>query len=212
MRDAFLSLIESLLRPIGGPVGARLRAFWYRRRLGRCGRNPIIGPDVHLVGCRWMEWGDDIVIDAFSVLVAGPAKPSPLTKTIGLTGDAPASGQLVIGDRAHIGFGTIIQAHAGVRIGRDFTTSAGCRIYSRSNDPAQCRNGTRPGHDVAIGYVDAPCRIGDNVWLGLDCIMVGGSIGDDVFALPQSLLTGSFAANQRVGGNPARAMGPRFHD
>jgi hypothetical protein len=45
------------------------------------------------------------------------------------------------GSFSHIGIGTVIQGHGGVQAGDYFTSSAGCRIYSFSNDYRESRAG-----------------------------------------------------------------------
>ena len=118
---------------------------------------------------------------------------------------------MIIGNDSHLSIGTIVQGHGGVAIGDQFGSSAGCFIYSLSNDPRRCRFGTVGGASNDVHYVETPVKIGRNVWLGLKVIVIGGTIHDDVFVKPNALVfVRDIAANQIAEGQPARAIGPRF--
>lgn len=197
------TLIEDLIRWPGGPLGIRLRRAWYRRRLAACGAGLRIEPGVRILGAAHIRLGDNVWLDHGALLIAGPPRPEARI----VAGPAP-DGVLQIGNDSHLGPSTIIQAHGGVRIGAAFTASAGAKIYSFSNDPAACRAGTMPGTDP--GYRVSPVEIGRNVWLGLDALVLGGRIGDDVFVRPQAVVTGTLPAERIAGGDPARPLRPRF--
>ncbi len=103
--------------------------------------------------------------------------------------------------------GTVIQAHGGVVLGRSVTTSAGVKLFSWSNDARRSRAGTfGPGPHA---YVRSPIVVEDNVWLGLDAVVLGGRLGADSFVMPKSVVVDSFPANSWMGGNPAERRGPR---
>ena len=140
LKNALSALWEDLIRPLSGPLGIRLRRAWYASRLERCGARLTIDAGVHLVGAGYMAFGDDCWIDRNTILIAGPLDASAKVDRRG-RGEVPA-GRIVIGDRCHLGIGTVIQGHGGVRIGHNFTTSAGAKLYSVSNDPRRCRGGS----------------------------------------------------------------------
>lgn len=203
--NLIITLIEDLIRWPSGPLGYRLRRAWYRRRLGGCGSGLLIEPGVHILGARYLFLGENVWLDRGVVLIAGPPRHDARIVA------GPASGgRLEIGNDCHLGLGTIVQAHGGVRIGDCFTTSAGAKIYAFSNDPQECRAGTigLTGRDP--GYRVTPIEIGRNVWLGLDVVVIGSRIGDDCFVRPKALVTGDLPAGQVVGGMPARPLRPRF--
>lgn len=205
MRAIICHLIEDLLRGLSGPLGYRLRQAWYRRTLLRCGTNLRIEPGVHIVGANHIMIGDNVWLDRGVTLIAG--KPR---ETVRIIGDKFTDGLLEIGSNSHVGIQTVIQAHGGVRIGDCFTTSAGVKIYSFSNDPAECLSGTMEFGQNKPGYRVTPVRIGRNVWLGLDSLVVGASIGDNCFLRPKTLVTGSIPAGCTIRGPAAEFWAPRF--
>jgi acetyltransferase-like isoleucine patch superfamily enzyme len=205
------NFFEDLLRGISGPLGIRLRRAWYQRRLGQCGSNLTVEAGVHFIGPEHIELGDSVWIDRNVVLIAGP--PREAARIVARrTADNVIEGKLRIGDASHLGIGTIIQAHGGVTIGDYFTSSAGVKIYSYSNDPATCRQGTL---DIGGGdptYILTPVEIGQNVWLGLDAVLIGHRIGRDSFVMPKSVVTNDIDENTVSGGNPALFIRARFQN
>jgi acetyltransferase-like isoleucine patch superfamily enzyme len=193
-------------------LGVRLRRAWYRRRLERCGANLTIEAGVHLAGAQFIAFGDDCWIDRNAVLIAGPMDASATVARRGRA-DIPA-GRIAIGSRCHLGIGTIIQGHGGVRIGDDFTTSAGCKLYSVSNDVRGCRNGTVRARSAPTqhSYIAYPVEIGSNVWLGLDVKVIGHTIGSDVFVQAGSVVSRDLADNVIAAGAPAAVQSVRFED
>ena len=205
-----LIAIEDAIRPISGTCGRWIRRWYYRRRFKACGQSLRIESGVQIDNPQFISVGDRVWIDRGVVLTAGPGgfdsrKKKPLN---GIVRAKP--GELFIGSHCHLGIRTIVQAHGGVYIGDGFTSSANCAIYSLSNDPYQCRMGTVGSPDNPVYYVETPVDIGNNVWLGLQCIVVGNSIGDDCFVQPLSLVRESIPSNTIAGGVPACALRPRF--
>lgn len=197
--------VEDMIRGLSGPLGYRLRQAWYSRRLSRCGSNLRIEPGVYILGADHISLGNNVWLDRGVVLTAG--KPRSSARII--KGVEP-DGLMEIGSDCHIGIQTVITAHGGVRIGDYFTTSAGVRIYSFSNDPAECRCGTTEFGRNDPGYRVTPVKIGRNVWLGLDVLVLGADIGDDCFMRPQTVVTGKIPSGYIVDGPKADLRGYRF--
>ena len=203
--DLLCNLVEDALRGLSGPLGVRLRRAWYRKRLSRCGANLRIEPGVHILGTQDIALGDNVWLDRGAVLIAGKPK-----MTARVVNSSEPTGAMVIGDDCHIGVGCLIQAHGGVVIGDFFTMSAGAKVYSFSNDPAECRKGTTEYGENDPGYRVTPVTIGRNVWIGLDALVIGGRIGDDCFLRPQTIVTGEVPAGCIVDGRIGRLRAPRF--
>jgi len=165
----------------------------------------MIEPGVHLVGVEYMHFADNVWLDRASVLIAGPPR-----KTARIVAGTRGDGRLDMGSDCHVGIGCIIQAHGGVRIGHNFTSSAGAKIYSFSNDPAECRAGTTEYGRNDPGYRITPVEIGRNVWIGLDVIVVGARIGDDCFVRPQSIVVQDIPIGYVADGNPTSPLRIRF--
>lgn len=199
------NLVEDLIRGLSGPLGYRLRKFWYRRRFADCGTGLLIEPGVHIIGTAHVQLGNNVWLDRGVVLIAGPPRIGAR-----IVKGAHRGGRLEIGSDCHIGIGCVVQAHGGVSIGNHFTASAGAKIYSFSNDPAECRAGTTEFGCNDPGYRVTPVEIGRNVWLGLDVLVIGAHIGNDCFLRPQTIATQSIPAGMVVGGSSARQIRHRF--
>lgn len=117
-------------------------------------------------------------------------------------------GELHIGSNVHIAPQCIIQAHGGVSIGNYFTASAGSKIYSLSNDVRKCKHGTQFSNE--IWYILAPICIEDNVWLGLNTIVLSGTIKKNSFIAPNSVVMTDIEENSFASGNPAKKIKDRF--
>lgn len=202
--------IEDLLRNVSGPIGIYLRRIYYRMRFKKFGKKVSIDVGVCFTNPHFISIGDNVWIDRQAVLIAGPPSKADGHKSVPNPKCEVQPGEISIGGYSHIGIGTIIQGHAGVEIGEFFTTSARCSIYSLSNDPRQCSFGTVGNSEQGASYIATPIKIGRNVWLGLNCIVLGATIGDDCFAKPFSLLLGTYSNNQLLSGNPATGLGPRL--
>ncbi len=209
LKALLLSLAEDTIRWISGPLGVALRRSYYSKRLKSCGRGLVVSPGVSLEGAEWISLGDHVWLDRQVTLIAGPPPQG------GIVNRQPGSipeGEISIGSHSHLGIGTVIQGHGGVEAGAYFTTSAGVKIYSFSNDPRRCRAGTLRTGTSAPYYVSAPVVLGDNVWLGLNVAAIGARIGADSFARPGAVVTSSFPANSLIDGNPGQRIGDRFTD
>lgn len=208
--DVMLDLVECSLRNLGSVIGVSLRRLYYKRRLKACGRNLCIDCGVFLVNPRYISLGDNVVIDKHVIMTAGPAGDAARTKRVANPYCEAQLGEIVIGNNCHLGIGTIVQGHGGVSIGDYFTTSSHCKIYSLSNDPQRCLTGTVGGAANDVYYVQSPVKIGQNVWLGLQTIVIGNTIGDNVFLKPNSLVVEDISSNSIASGQPARVTVTRF--
>lgn len=207
--NIFQILIEGRIRNIGGGVGVRLRRFFYKRKFKSCGKNLRIDVGVVMEGLSYVSLGDNVWIDKNCILMAGKVDlPSDKEKRFVNPEFLFTEGELHIGSNVHLAPGTIIQAHGGVAIGDNFTASAGCKIYSLSNDPALCKMGTYSNSDIA--YLKSQIVIGENVWLGLNTIVLGGTVHKNSFVTPNSVVIKSLEENSYAGGNPAVRIKDRF--
>ena len=210
IRQALLELLECSLRNLGSSIGVYLRRLYFKRRLKACGRDLRIDCGVFLTNPEYITFGDSVVLDKHVIIIAGPAGNPNQTKRIANASCKVPAGEVKIGSKCHLGIGTIVQGHGGVTIGDFFTSSSRCMIYSFSNDPYRCRTGTVGGATNEVHYVETPVSIGHNVWLGLQSIVVGNTIGDNVFLKPNSVAAKDIDSNQVAEGQPARSIGSRF--
>lgn len=204
------SIMEDAIRGLSGPLGIRIRRKWYRWRLKRCGKRLVIEPGVHLVRPDQISLGSDVWLDRHVVLIAGPPANDAEIEVLANPDAKVEIGEIVIGNSAHIGIGTIIQGHGGVEIGDCFTTSPSVKIYSFSNDYRRSRAGTMRRKGARLYCLQTPVHIGSNVWIGINSVIVGHSIGSDTFVKPATVLSGDVPDNSIVSGTPGRRVGDRF--
>lgn len=210
VKSILLSSVADALRHIGGPLGVRLRRTFYRSYLSECGRGLVIDTGVSLIEPEWISLGDNVWIDKNVVIIAGPAPRHERVEVRTKCSSKLAPGRVTIGSGAHIGIGTVIQGHGGITIGKRFTTSPYCLIFSQSNDYRKCREGTMTITEEEVYYLRTPVCIGDNVWLGAHVSVFGHTIGSDTFVRPGSLVISDIAPNTVADGTPATWVRDRF--
>jgi acetyltransferase-like isoleucine patch superfamily enzyme len=204
-------MIGDMIRNISGPLGIRLRRLYYRKRLRTAGKGLVIETGVFFQSPGDITVGDHVWIDKNCVLIAGRLPEKKKIKRVNAGAGSPKEGEILIGSNSHVGIGTIIQGHGGVKLDDNFTSSAGCKIYSFSNDYRQCRNGTtEAGNQYSPAYILGPIRIGRNVWLGLNVSILSTDIGEDVFIMPNSVVSKPVQKNAVAQGSPAVRIHDRF--
>ena len=216
-RLIFYSIIESLILNVTGEVGRRLRYLYWSRRFRRCGKDVFIDEGVIIKGAEWISVGERVWIDKYTILIAGPVNlEGCVVKERKNPNFRWEEGELIIGSQVHIGAFNIIQAHCGVYIGNKVTTSAGVKIYSLSNYPFDERNPEIVTYanylveDGPVSYIKSPVVILDGVWIGLDCIVLGGTIGENSFIRSNSVVIHDIPENSYASGFPAKKIRERF--
>jgi acetyltransferase-like isoleucine patch superfamily enzyme len=206
-------LLEDMIRNVSGPLGIRLRRSYYKRRLGAAGVKLTIDTGVSFQNPKDIYLGNHVWIDKNCIFVAGKigARSGAITRKI-YDQTNVKEGCIELGSYSHIGIANIIQGHGGVSIGDYFTSSAGCRIYSFSNDYRNCRSGTVETPASKPAYIMGPVRIGRNVWLGLGVSVVSAEVGHDTFVLPHAVVYKILEKNVVAGGNPAVTVRRRFDE
>ena len=212
LKTLLACLIEDLIRWISGPLGIGLRRVYYRFRFKECGDGLVVETGAQIIGPEWISVGDTVWIDRQVILIGGPPDEGTNYSEVTNHKIQVSRGEIAIGSNAHIGIGTIIQGHGGVQIGDGFTSSPHTKIYSLSNDQRNCRNGTVRTNKIDPFYILSPVFIGSNVWIGLNAVIVGHSLGDDVFVKPNSVVAANIEHNSIVCGAPAAVTDQRFFE
>jgi acetyltransferase-like isoleucine patch superfamily enzyme len=203
-------VLEDLIRNISGPLGIRLRRFYYKRRLGAAGWGLVIDTGVSFESPNNIYIGDRVWVDKNCIFIAGKIKEDAAKIFLKPSAAGSSEGVIRVGSFSHIGVGTIIQGHGGVTTGDYFTSSAGCRIYSFSNDYRNSRTGTVSTNSSLPAYIMGAVIFGKNVWIGLGVSVISAEIGDNTFVLPHAVVFHSLDSNGVAGGNPAERIRNRF--
>jgi len=200
-----------------GPTGRKIRYYHWKRKFKKCGKNVVIDEGVIIQGHEYISIGDNVWIDKYSILMAGPVKfnDNSVVKRIKNKNFKYKEGELIIGNGIHIGISNIIQAHGGVYIGNNVTTSAGVKIYSLSNypyDENDLKTITYANYMVTgkISYILSPIVIEDGVWIALNSMVLGGTIGNNSFVSSNSIVYKDIPDNSYASGDPAKKIKDRF--
>lgn len=210
-------VIRFLIIYMPGPTGRKLRYLYYKKKFKKCGKNVIIDEGVTIQGAEWISIDNNVWIDKYCVLIAGPINLDELiVKRRENKNFKGKEGELIIGSECHIGAFNIIQAHGGVYIGNFVTTSADVKIYSLSNYPYDELNPTSVTYancmvkDKPVSYIISPVVIEDGVWVALNTIVLGGTIGKNSFVTSNSIVLNDIPENSYASGNPAKRIKERF--
>ena len=203
-----MSIIEDLIRNISGRIGILLRRAYYRNHLGACGAGVNIAEGVYFITPKKIFLHENVCIDKYAILIAGKQSDQHNTKPYLNLNFDKEEGTIHIGSNSHIGINSVLQGHGGISTGDYFTTSPHCKIYSLSNDYSKCKNGTYG--DGEKYYLKSPVVIGTNVWLGLNVCILGGTIGNDTFIMPNAIVYEPIEANSVASGSPAKKIKNRF--
>lgn len=112
---------------------------------------------------------------------------------------------LRIGDNSGFGHECAFSVAKEIRIGRHCRFASNIAIFDSSGHPAEPvarMNGAPPSSDDV-----RPVIIGDNVWVGTNCIIFPGvTIGDNSIVSAGSVVMSNVPPNTVVAGNPARMV------
>lgn len=211
-------LLLTFITNINGSTGRRIRYLYYHKKFKKCGTNVAIDEGVVIENPKFISIGSNVWIDKYTILIAGKTDLSKgRIKKVENKNYKSSEGELTIGDGVHIGNFNVIQAHTGVSVGNFVTTSSGVKIYSLSNypfneeDPEEITYANSlVGSNKTVAYVHSPIVIEDGVWLGLNCTIVGGTIGKNSFVVSNSLVINDLPPNSYAAGNPTVKIKERF--
>lgn len=104
---------------------------------------------------------------------------------------------ITIGDNCRIN-GASIHASSSIEIGNNCVIASGVSIIDSNGHEVYSKDRT-VGRDNP-----QPVNIGNNVWVGLNAVILkGSSIGDNCVVSVGSVVKGSFPRNSLIAGNPA---------
>ena len=195
---------------VPGALGLFLRSKLYPLILGGAGRNVVFGVNVVLRHPHKIVIGDNVVIDDACCLDAKGTDNHGLVIGNGVfvgrqTILSCKNGDIIIDDRANIGFNCEIFSASRVRVGKDTLMAAytylvgGDHLYDRTDIPVLQQGRTARGIEV-----------GDGVWLGAHVVVTDGStIGRDAIVGACAVVVGEIPEFAIAVGTPAKVLRDR---
>ena len=184
LSDALSGAVLAFVRHYPGRAGTRLRFHYYRRRLGGLGAGTRIDEGVHVSGAEHIFVGSNCWIAAGAMLFAAPTS----TEHRELVEQPNASysgreGELHIADDTYIGPQAYVNAHGGIRIGRNVAVSVGAKLFSvshyhRSAEGPRGRptyaGGMARSREDPQALLIGPVVVGDRAFVGAGAIVLPG--------------------------------------
>ncbi|MCX7381716.1 MAG: DapH/DapD/GlmU-related protein [Alphaproteobacteria bacterium] len=151
--------------------------------------SPLADIEASVRGTR-IRIGDAVVIDAFVKI-----KP------------AGGHGDVVVGAGSVINSGCVLYTGNGIRIGANVLIAANCTIAPTDHEFA---DPSRPIRDQGFRPSRGGIVIGDDVWIGANCVVLDGArIGTGVVIGAASLVRGEIPPFSIARGTPAIVVGRR---
>jgi acetyltransferase-like isoleucine patch superfamily enzyme len=200
-------LFQDIIRNVSGPLGIRMRRTYYSKKLKSCGKNLVVSEGVFFDNPAKISVGNDVWIDKHCIFITGKLD----RKNVKRIDESSNEGEIRIGNNAHIGIRTVLQAHGGITIGNYFTSGTDAKLYTVSNDVYLSNSGTNNLNKDKVHYVLQSINIGSNVWIGMQSMVIGGVIGDNVFLRANSISSNKIQSNSIAGGMPAKHIKNRFN-
>ncbi|MGE0362163.1 MAG: DapH/DapD/GlmU-related protein [Vicinamibacterales bacterium] len=195
---------------VPGALGLFLRARLYPLVLGRVGRNVVFGVNVTLRHPHKIAIGDNVVIDDQCCLDAKGTDNRGIVIGQGVfvgrnTILSCKNGDILLEDRANLGFNCEIFSAATVRVGADVLMAAytylvgGDHLYDRTDVPVLQQGRTARGIDIGPG-----------AWLGAHVVVTDGStVGRDAIVGAGAVVVGAIPDFAIAVGTPAKAIRDR---
>jgi acetyltransferase-like isoleucine patch superfamily enzyme len=105
-------------------------------------------------------------------------------------------------------------AYGGIHINDYCTLSSGSKIYSLSNLSCDPEDKSRIVSIMPYSqapFILSPVVLDENVWLGLNCIvMPGTTVKKNSFASSNSLLMNEYPENSFISGQPGKRIRERY--
>jgi acetyltransferase-like isoleucine patch superfamily enzyme len=203
-------LVTLLASWVPGALGLFLRSKLYPLILGRVGRNVVFGANVTLRHPHKIAIGDNVVIDDQCCLDAKGSDNRGITIGNGVfvgrnTILSCKNGDIVLDDRANVGFNCEIFSASTVHVGADVLMAAytylvgGDHLYDRVDIPVLQQGRTARGIDVGAG-----------VWLGTHVVVTDGSrVGRDAIIGAGAVVVGEIPEFAIAVGTPAKVLRDR---
>jgi len=171
-----------------GALGLFLRAKFYPRLLGRCGRNVNFGINVALRHPHKIEIGDNVIIDDNCLLDAKGKDNAGIRIGNGVFLGRNSilsckNGDIVLGENVNIGFNCELFSGSRVTLGNDTLVAAYCYFIGGDHNPMDVeasvtRQGSR-SEGISVGekcWFGAGVKVLDAVTIGRNSIIGAGAV------------------------------------
>ncbi len=200
-----------------GESGRKIRYWYYKNKFKRCGKDLKIDEGVIILNPEWISVGDNVWIDRYALIMAGPVSlPERTICKKRLNKDfIYCEGELILEDNVHISPFCTLQAHGGIHIGKNCGIANGVKIFTVTVMPQDTADPSRIVYMTPL-HTDTVCRqgavvLGENIGVGVySTILPGVSIKKNSAVAPMSVVFTSFSENSCIKGNPARRFRARF--
>lgn len=174
---------QATVSGLPGPAGDRLRAAYWRRRLGHLGTGVRIGPGAMFQNPEHVYLGDGCWIDRNVLVLAGPPRPGRRTHVQPLDGFPLQPGDVHIGAGTHIAPNCVLSGMGGLAIGRRSGIAANSSIFSlvhhhtNLSDPTDRRQYlcTPRVDDDLQAMLQSPVWIEDDCGVGANSVLLPGT-------------------------------------
>ncbi|WP_298780286.1 hypothetical protein [uncultured Polaribacter sp.] len=187
IKGLILESIEGFLRNFNGRIGIKLRYWYYKKRLGSCGKGVRIDIGVELQSPKDIHISDNVWIDKYVLILAG--KPNLKRQVLIKKNESYKFniGEIHIGKGTHIAPFVVLQAHGGISIGKNVGVASGSKIYSLSHhyrnllDRSDKRKYffTPMVKDSEQSLIASPITIGEGCAVSLNSIVLPGTVIPD---------------------------------
>ena len=184
------SIVEGILRNIPGPLGFKLRYYFYKPFMKHLGKNVMIDVGVKLSGIKNLSVGDYSFIESYSIITA-------------------FLNEITIGKRVHIAPFCIIHANEEIVIEDYIGIAAGVKIFSSTTYPNEKRmSGPTIPHSMMSSksspiILEKDCAIYAN-----SILLPGAKIGEGAVVCANSIISKKIEPYKIVLGN-SKIVGSR---
>jgi acetyltransferase-like isoleucine patch superfamily enzyme len=195
---------------VPGALGLFVRSKLYPLVLGACGRNVTFGQNVVLRHPHKIRIGNDVVVDDNVLLDAKGVDNTGIVLEDGVFIGRNSifsckNGDILLDERANIGFNCEIFSADEIRVGKDVMLAA--YVYLVGGDHMHDRL------DIPIsqqGRIGLPITIGDGCWLGAHAVVAGGvDIGAHAIIGAGAVVLETIPAYHIAAGVPAKPVRDR---
>ena len=124
------------------------------------------------------------------------------------------NGKIIVHPEVYIGDDCLLSCADMIEIGSYTLIAHGVQIFDNDSHPLDWRGRQKDWHTIMDGLAipreaiaTSPIHIGQNVWIGLNSIILKGiNIGDNSIIAAGSVITNDIPAGVIAGGNPARVI------